>query len=239
MDIFEQTLSSIAGGQVLDIATSRGGFVGQLKEHLASYETITGIDVDAQVLETACAKFDDPAIQFLLMDASNLGFANGRFDTISASATLHHLPHVCLTLDEVMRVLKPGGTFIFAEMHRDAQTEAQHTIVQLHHWAADVDTARGVYHQKTFTRQELVSYLEQMALQNVEIHDLSNIDSDPMDEEAIQHSQEAIDKVLQRAIGLPEYETLEARAQTLQQRISKTGVHWEPVLIVNGQKAAN
>jgi len=239
MDMFEHKLSSIAGGRVLDIATSRGGFTGQLEEHLASFETITGIDVDAQILEEARSNFDDPTIDFLLMDAGQLGFANGRFDTISASASLHHLPHVSQALGEVMRVLKPGGTFIFAEMHRDAQTEAQQTIVQLHHWAADVDTTRGVYHQKTFTRQALVSFLEQMNLQNIEIHDHSEPDSDPMVEEAIQQCHDAIDTVLQRATGLPEYESLEARAQKLRQRISRTGIHWEPILFVTGQKPTN
>jgi len=238
MDIFEQKLSAITGGHVLDIATSRGGFIGQLQENLASFETIIGIDVDAQILETSRSNFDDPAIGFLLMDAGQLGFANGRFDTLSASASLHHLPSIIQTLDEVMRVLKPGGTFVFAEMHRDAQTEAQHNIIQLHHWAADVDTARGVYHQKTYTRQELVSFLDQMDLHSVEMYDASDIDSDPMDEKAIQQCQDAIDKVLPRAIGLPEYKSLEARAKILRQKISTTGVQWEPILFVIGQKPA-
>ncbi|MCP4424181.1 MAG: class I SAM-dependent methyltransferase [Chloroflexi bacterium] len=236
MDIIEQTLSAISGGQVLDIATSKGGFVGQLKEHLHNYTSIIGIDVDAQVLEIARGNFDDENIRFMLMNVERLGFENGRFDTISASASLHHLPDVAQALQEIDRVLKPGGTFIFIEMYSDAQTEAQRTLVQMHHWAADVDTARGVYHNKTFTRQELVDFLVGMELQNVAMCDFPKIDSDPMDEESIKHCENVIDKVLRRAIGFPEYKALKARSQELQKRLHDDGVHWEPVLFVTGQK---
>ncbi len=236
MTIFEQTLNDISGGQVLDIATSRGGFVGRLKEHLKSYDAIIGVDVDEQVLEIARGNFNDENIRFMLMDAGRLQFENGRFDTVTASASLHHLPDIAQALAEINRVLKPGGTFIFIEMHRDAQTEAQRTLVQMHHWAADVDTARGVFHNKTFTRQELVSFVESMGLKNVVIHDFWETDSEPMDEEAIAHCEEVIGKVLQRADGYPEYESLKARSEELHRRVRDGGVHWEPVLFITGQK---
>ena len=98
MDIFEKILSNISGGEVLDIATSRGGFVGQLQEHLKNYTSIIGIDVDAQILEMARDNFDDENIHFMLMDAMRLEFENGRFDTITASASLHHLPDIAQAL---------------------------------------------------------------------------------------------------------------------------------------------
>lgn len=236
MEVFEHTLNHISGGQVLDIATSRGGFVGQLKEHLKSYTAIVGIDVDPQVLEVARDSFDDENIHFMRMSAAQLAFADEQFDTVSASASLHHLPNVAQALKEMARVLKPSGTFIFIEMTRDAQTEPQRTLVQLHHWAADVDTARGVYHRKTFTRRELVGFLESMQLQNVVMHDFLKTDSDPMDEAAIRQCEDAIDKVLQRVIGLPEYGPLKTRSQGLLKRIRESGVHWEPVLFITGQK---
>lgn len=236
MDIFEQTLNGIDGGHVLDIATSGGGFVARLKAHLGSYESIIGVDVDEQVLEIARNTFDDENIHFMLMDAGRLQFENGRFDTVTASATLHHLPNIAQALAEIDRVLKPGGTFIFIEMHRDAQTEAQHTLVQMHHWAADVDTARGVFHNKTFTRRELVAFIESMGLNNVVMHDFLETDADPMDEEAIAHCEEVIGKVLQRAVNSPEYEALNARSEELRRRIRDAGVHWEPVLFISGQK---
>lgn len=236
MDIFKEILGNIAGGRVLDIATSRGGFIEQLQENLASYDTITGVDIDADILETAKNKFDETSIQFIQMDAAQLGFVNGRFDTVCASAALHHLPDVPQVLDEIKRVLKPGGTFIFIEMHREAQTEAQRTIVQMHHWAADVDTARGIYHNKTFMRQELGDFIERLALQNLVIHDFARLDSDPADKEAIKHCQDTIERVLQRAIGLPKYASFKVRGEELRECLLAEGVQWEPLLFVTGQK---
>lgn len=106
----------------------------------------------------------------------------------------------------------------------------------MHHWAADVDTARGVYHNKTFTRQELVDFIKSLGLQNVVMHDYLKIDSDPTDEESIKHCENVIDKVLQRAIGFPECEPLKTRSDALRKRLHDYGVHWEPVLFITGQK---
>ncbi len=53
-------------------------------------------------------------------------------------------------------MLKPGGHLFLSEMHRDGQTEPQLTVVYLHHSVAAVDTALGVLHKRTLTRQELV-----------------------------------------------------------------------------------
>ena len=62
------------------------------------------------------------------------------------------------------RVCKPGGQFIISEMYRDGQTETQQTHVALHHWWAAVDTAEGILHHETYTRQELVEITEKIGL---------------------------------------------------------------------------
>jgi ubiquinone/menaquinone biosynthesis C-methylase UbiE len=77
------------------------------------------------------------------MDAERLCFEDDSFDTVAISASLRHLSHIQRVLDEMVRVLKPGGHFIAAEMHRDGQTEAELTSVYLHQWVAQVDTARA------------------------------------------------------------------------------------------------
>jgi len=63
------------------------------------------------------------------MNAERMDFANESFDTVSISASLHHLPNIQQVLAEISRVLKPGGNFILAEMHRDGQTAAELTSV--------------------------------------------------------------------------------------------------------------
>ena len=47
-------------------------------------------------------------------DAESLPYADGTFDLVVGHAVLHHIPDVELALREVLRVLKPGGRFVFA-----------------------------------------------------------------------------------------------------------------------------
>jgi SAM-dependent methyltransferase len=47
-------------------------------------------------------------------DAEELPYGDGTFDLVVGHAVLHHIPDVERALREVVRVLKPGGRFVFA-----------------------------------------------------------------------------------------------------------------------------
>jgi len=47
-------------------------------------------------------------------DAESLPYDDASFDLVVGHAVLHHIPDVELALREVVRVLKPGGRFVFA-----------------------------------------------------------------------------------------------------------------------------
>jgi ubiquinone/menaquinone biosynthesis C-methylase UbiE len=236
VNIIERAISSVAGGRVLDVATQEGHFVQMLMKNLQCYTQIVGIDVNEQAIKTARDTIGQEKIQFLVMNAEQLDFEDESFDTVSISASFHHLSNIRQVLVEMGRVLKSEGNFIFAEMHRDGQTEAELTSVYLHHWVAEVDSALGCLHNRTLARQEFMDYVASLGLSQVEFYDYTDRDSDPMEKTIIEQLDDLIARVIQRAETAASYGELKRRGEELRQRLHKVGAQREPVLVVIGKK---
>jgi ubiquinone/menaquinone biosynthesis C-methylase UbiE len=235
MNIYKQTLGRMCGGRVLDVATGEGKFIKTLVENLGSYAEVVGIDT-IQHKEAAGGIFSAENVHFTQMDAGRLGFRDESFDIVSISSSLHHLEDVPRSLAEIKRVLRTGGHFIIRETHRDVQSQPQLTDMYIHHWVAEVDSALGFTHNRTFARQELVDLVEGLGLWNVVFHDVSNTDLDPMDKAAITESEDIIDRYIRHAEGLSACDRLKSRGEQLRRRLYKVGVQWEPELIVIGER---
>ncbi|MCZ7673625.1 MAG: methyltransferase domain-containing protein [Chloroflexi bacterium] len=91
--------------RVLDLGCGRGGLVEQLAHPLTQ---IAGVDPDEL---TAARTPAGAASAAALSDA--LPFAAHSFDLVFASWLLEHLARPLLTFNQISRVLKPGGVFIF------------------------------------------------------------------------------------------------------------------------------
>ena len=236
MTSFETLLSSISAGRLLDVATGRGSFIHTLIESLKDYDEIIGIDSNADHDSFFAEAFAGKSITYQQMDAYSLEFADASFDTVSISNSLHHLNDPAPVLAEMQRVLKPGGTFIISEMMRDNLTEAQMTHALLHHWWAEIDTAEGIVHNETFTRQKLMGFAKSTVISKWDFHDVSYLDDDPKDEETIKQLDGVIDRYIQKTENLPDQEMLIKRGQALRTRVHEVGFHGATALVAVGVK---
>jgi SAM-dependent methyltransferase len=236
MELFEQALGHIQGGQVLDVATGQGGFVEILAEGLGGYTQIVGIDITPSMIADARANTGQERTYFALMDAGRLGFPDGSFDTVSISASLHHLADPSPIFYEMERMLKAGGHLVVAEMHRDVTTEAQWTSTSLHTWAAAIDLALGHPHYPTLTRQQIVDRVGALGLRHVQVYDWVDDDSDPLDEERLTILDGVLERYLAKAQGLPDHPEIEAQATALRRRLRHVGAQSEPRVFIVGQK---
>ncbi|MGD8998140.1 MAG: class I SAM-dependent methyltransferase [Anaerolineae bacterium] len=235
-DPLEQALGGIHGGRVLDVATGRGGFAQVLVEKLGGYRQIVGVDLTASMIAAAANEVTADNVHFIRMDAERLGFGDGSFDTVSLSASLHHLSDAASVFVEIRRTLKIGGRLIVAEMHRDVTTEQELTSVRLHTWAAGVDLALGWPHHATLTRQGILDLVGALDLANLSVYDWIDVDSDPLDEEMIASLEGVLDRYLSEARGLEGYQEIEAQADALRRRFREFGARDEPRIIIVGEK---
>jgi SAM-dependent methyltransferase len=237
MTTFKEILEQIPGGRVLDVATGAGRFVEILQENLASYDEIIGIDNSERARDGFLKAFDDPSIRFLSMDAHALDFSDASFDTVGICFSLHHLPDPLPVLKEMQRVLRPGGSLIVSEMYRDNQSETQMTHVLLHDWWGAVDTALGICHNATYTRQEIFAMLGSLGLGNMTVYDLVDLSDDPHDQETVEFLDNIINQYIRERIpGVPNESALKEQGEMLRRRLREIGYHNASILVAVMQK---
>jgi SAM-dependent methyltransferase len=232
----EYVLSRLEAGQVLDVATGTGGFITFLLDNIKSFTEITGIDLNERPLEAAQKSFTQGNIHFLKMDANEMEFADSYFDMVCLSNSLHHLEQLETALAEMQRVCKTDGTFVICEMYRDSQAETQQTHVELHHWWAAVDSAEGIYHRETYTRQEIIGILNTLGLRSVRYFDLKDLEANPKEPELVNGLDGIIDRYLQRAQGKDREAELTKRGEVLRKRVHEVGFHGATSLLAIGRK---
>jgi ubiquinone/menaquinone biosynthesis C-methylase UbiE len=78
---------------------------------------VTGIDVDPEMIQLTQENIGDLSnVRFLAVDATNLPFDDGDFDIVLSSGVMHHISNWLDALQEVNRVLKPKGYFIYVDI---------------------------------------------------------------------------------------------------------------------------
>ncbi|HUZ31675.1 MAG TPA: class I SAM-dependent methyltransferase [Xanthobacteraceae bacterium] len=100
------------GGRILEVGVGTGL---SLPDYSWS-NRLTGVDISAPMLRKAKARAAEHRLTnvdgLAVMDAQRLGFADGAFDVVVAQYVITAVPDPEATLDELARVVKPGGEII-------------------------------------------------------------------------------------------------------------------------------
>jgi SAM-dependent methyltransferase len=108
------TQADLAGKRVLEVGCGHGGGASYLARtlHPASY---TGLDLNPAGIAFCHKRHNVTGLDFVKGDAENLPFPDESFDAVinvESSHLYHDFPRF---LDEVARVLRPGGHFLYTD----------------------------------------------------------------------------------------------------------------------------
>ena len=113
----------IAGTDVLEVGCGRGGGAAYIARDLRARRMV-GIDLCHKSVKICETNHHDEHIAFLTGDAQRLPFRDASFDIVVNVESSHAYPSMTDFLEEVQRVLRPGGFFVFADLRWDAPSSA-------------------------------------------------------------------------------------------------------------------
>jgi 2-polyprenyl-3-methyl-5-hydroxy-6-metoxy-1,4-benzoquinol methylase len=106
MDGFERSLDELldraAPRSLLDVGCGEGVLVQRWAQRLEGGRLV-GIDLEEDSIQAGWAEHQAPNLEYRVMEAGKLPFADGEFDLASAIEVLEHLPDPERTLSEMAR----------------------------------------------------------------------------------------------------------------------------------------
>jgi ubiquinone/menaquinone biosynthesis C-methylase UbiE len=112
LPLFGRLGLNIKGKDVLEVGCGNG--YGASLIHRQSPRSYIGIDVMEEQIEVARKRY--PLYNFLVQDATDLSqFAGETKDVVIIFGVLHHIPEWRKVIEEIKRVLRPGGSLFVEE----------------------------------------------------------------------------------------------------------------------------
>jgi ubiquinone/menaquinone biosynthesis C-methylase UbiE len=105
-----------AGWRYLDVGCGNGAATLHVADTLEL--DAVGVDVDPAQIEIARRAAGTRAdVSFIAASVTQLPFPAASFDVVSTNKTLHHVPDWRVALEEIKRVVVPGGYVVFADLN--------------------------------------------------------------------------------------------------------------------------
>ena len=111
---------------VLDVACGAGALVVEIAPHV---ERAVGADLSEGMLELARSRMGavgdaEPLenVEFVQAPSDSLPFEDATFTALVCTTALHHFPDPQASIDEMARVLAPGGRLVIGDFARDGIT---------------------------------------------------------------------------------------------------------------------
>jgi SAM-dependent methyltransferase len=153
-------IEGVRDARVLDVGCGLGSYSRPFARQTDA--EVIAIDVTPELLQRGRSEVV-ANLKFAAADASALPFPDQCFDALVGNAVLHHLP-LPSAVPELLRVLKPGGRFCFAEPNLlNPQVMLERKVPLLRRWLENSPD------ETAFTRWGICERLESLGLTEVSV----------------------------------------------------------------------
>jgi SAM-dependent methyltransferase len=143
--VYEFAAQFVDGKDVLDCGSGAGYGAALLIENGA--RSAVGIDYSDEAISSSQARYQQPNLSYLKMDAQDIQLADGSLDFVITTENLEHLPRPEDNIAEIHRILRPGGLVLVATPNKEVSSPG-------------LDTPTNPWHIKEFTYEELRDLLQ-------------------------------------------------------------------------------
>ena len=160
------------GDSVLEIAPGAGYLSIELAR-LGNYK-IAGMDISKDLVEIASrnAKEAGVDIDFRQGNVSNMPFHGNEFNFMICVLAFKNFKEPLKALQEMYRVLKPGGTALIMDLNRNASMQVTKTVAEnMGMTGIKAYIAGAIQKQGAYTREEFESFISQTEFKKFEIKD--------------------------------------------------------------------
>lgn len=163
-------------GSVLEVAPGPGYFAIELAK-LGNYQ-IAGLDISETFVEIASANAAKAGVRvdFRRGNASSMPFRDESFDFLLCRAAFKNFAEPKRALEEMNRVLKPGGQALIIDLRRDASKESIQQAVNGMNLGAMNEiitklTFRFMLLKRAYTKSEFEELISETTFHDVEIRE--------------------------------------------------------------------
>lgn len=217
-------LKTLDLGDYLEFGCGNGTFLKFILGQNQSYQTLTAVDINVGAVEEAKSILPAYEIEYIIQEKLPLDIDNNQFSTITLSNTLHHLRDKAAVLAELKRLVKSDGQILITEMISNDLTGAEQTYCRFHALRAEIDRLKGIYHDTTYTSDEIMNLVAEVGLKTGKKEILLNDKTQVIDEGEISQMVTTIDDLIHAERHRPEFFELEKTAQSIKDNLRKFGI---------------
>lgn len=119
-----EMLSIETGDRVLDVGCGPGNYTRHLARH-AGDGLVVGLDASKAMLDVAMKQGGSDNLAYVRGNACVLPFESGAFDAVCCIGVIHMIDDSMSVLDEMVRVLAPGGCLVVGASCGDVDERAE------------------------------------------------------------------------------------------------------------------